>query len=103
MFKHDTIETRSKTLKIKDMSSCTVEHILEYLYTGDVKLPEDIDDQVSLLEAADRYQLNALKSKCFKKLCTKMSSDNAGKLCVVAYLHNAEYEIMEEIRTYCHK
>jgi len=101
MFEHDTIETRSKKVKIEDMSPNTVQNILEYLYTGQVKLPQDIDDQLSLLEAADRYQLDALKTKCFKNLFNNISFDNAGKLCVAAYLHNAELEIMEKIRAFC--
>jgi len=103
MFQHDTIETRSKTIKIEDMTASTVEQILKYLYTGHVNLPEDINDQVELLEAADRYQLDALKSKCFNRLCRQISSENAGKLCVLAYFHNAEIEVMEKIRTFCIK
>lgn len=103
MFKHDTVETRSQLVKITDIPASTVEKLLDYVYTGSVKLPIDIEETMHLVEASDKYQLNELKTRCLRALCTQITPDNVGKIAILAYLHNAELVIQEEIRHYCHR
>jgi speckle-type POZ protein len=103
MFKHDTIENRDGVVKIQDIPHSTVEKLIEYIYTGSVRIPADIEDTMSLVEASDRYQLNELKNRCLRSLCTQITPDNVGKIAIVAYLHNAELVIQEEIRHYCQR
>jgi len=50
-----------------------------------------------LVQAADKYQLTELKNRCFYKLCCRIKESNVGKIAVLAYLNNAEEDVVEEI------
>jgi len=103
MFQHDTTETRSNIVKIEDIPPATVERLIEYIYTGTIKLPSDLDDVMSLVEASDKYELEELKNRCLRTLCIQVNLENVGKIAILAYLHNAELFIQEEIRQYCQR
>jgi hypothetical protein len=42
MFKHDTIERRSQSVIVPDVPESTMERMLEYVYSGSVKLTNDV-------------------------------------------------------------
>jgi hypothetical protein len=62
-----------------------------------------IEETMSLVEASDKYQLNELKNRCLRSLCTQITQDNVGRIAIISYLHNAELMIQEEIRHYCRR
>jgi hypothetical protein len=66
MFKHDTVETRSNIVKIIDVPESSMERLLDYIYTGNVVMPSDVEEIMSLVEASDKYQLNELKNRCLR-------------------------------------
>lgn len=103
MLKHDTMEYRSKTVKITDMSASAVTGMLDYIYTGDIRHASDIEYLVSLVEASDKYELTDLKTQCFKRLVDKLSNENCGRISIIAYMHNAEIDVLQDIRTYCQR
>ncbi|CAL8126976.1 unnamed protein product [Orchesella dallaii] len=101
MLKHDTIENRSKIVKINDMTAAAVIGMLDYIYTGDIRHASDMDYLINLVEASDKYELTDLKNQCFRRLCEKINNENIGRIAIIAYMHNAEVEVLQEIRTYC--
>lgn len=80
-----------------------MERLLEYIYTGTVPTPGDVEEVMSLVEASDKYQLNELKNRCLRHLCTQISADNVGRIAILAYMHNAEIGLQEEIRHHCRR
>jgi len=103
MLKHDTIENRSKIVKINDMTAAAVAGMLDYIYTGDIRNATEMDYLVNLVEASDKYELTDLKNQCFRRLCEKINNDTIGRIAIIAYMHNAEVEVLQEIRTYCQR
>lgn len=103
MLKHDTIENRSKIVKINDMTASAVAGMLDYIYTGDIRHASDMDYLTNLVEASDKYELNDLKNQCFRRLCEKVNNETVGRIAIVAYMHNAEVDVLQEIRTFCQR
>uniref|UniRef100_A0A6V7J3J1 BTB domain-containing protein n=1 Tax=Bracon brevicornis TaxID=1563983 RepID=A0A6V7J3J1_9HYME len=74
-------------LKIEGMSIKTVEAMLEFIYTDEVKnLKEMASD---LIGAADKYKLIRLKGMCEESLSESLSTKNAAKVLMLADHHNA--------------
>ncbi|XP_057339511.1 speckle-type POZ protein-like [Microplitis mediator] len=94
MLTTDMRENNEKTVTIKDIDSEVLKSMLEFIYTDKVSDLDDVAEQ--LLEAADKYQIHTLKEICTKSLCKSVTIDNASRLLVLAYLHNAE-EMLEYI------
>ncbi|XP_057339993.1 speckle-type POZ protein-like [Microplitis mediator] len=94
MLTTDMRENREKTITIKDMDSEVFKSMLEFIYTDKVNDLDDVAEQ--LLEAADKYQIHTLKELCAESLCKSVTIDNASRLLVLAYLHNAK-EMLEFI------
>ncbi|XP_057319185.1 speckle-type POZ protein B-like [Microplitis mediator] len=87
MFTHKMKENRDNKVAIPDIEPKIFNKLLEFIYTDEIN---DLDmDAVSLLEAADKYQLLTLKSLCEKSLSKSVSIDNAIALMILADLHNA--------------
>ncbi|CAL1283644.1 unnamed protein product [Larinioides sclopetarius] len=89
MFEHDTLEKSDNRIVIEDISGDAMKQLLRYLYTGDT---EELSTQefVSLFVAADKYDLPKLKQNCSTALCSRVTSDMALNVLVVANLHGDE-------------
>eukprot|EP01083_Nonionella_stella_P190951 707114_1 len=57
----------SETVVIDDVSPAAFEFILKYIYTGNVKDPSDAD-LVSIIYAAEKYQMCDIVDKCEQRL-----------------------------------
>jgi len=102
----DTTQTRPNycdVVEIDDFPPTTVERLLEYIYTGCIKLPSDLDDIGSLLAAGDKYELEELKNQCLHAACIQMNFENVGEIAILAYRHNADLSIQREIRQFCQR
>lgn len=86
MFQHEMTEQRLSEVIISDMSPDTVQEMLEYIYCG--KFLEN-SNTASLLAAADKYDLQELKSACEALLGQSTNLDNCVDHIVLADTHSA--------------
>ena len=71
---------------IKDISADTIEALLHFIYTDNIA-----EDMISpeLMEAAERYDIQRLKTICEKSLIGKIAIFNSPKLWVIANRNHA--------------
>ena len=86
-FVHDTKERNEGKINIKDMSSETLESLLYFIYTDDVK-KSMIGPK--LLAAAQRYDIQRLKLRCERFLLDKIDVSNCLECWIVANYHEAK-------------
>ena len=87
MFKHDTIENKTSIVDIKDIEYDVLKEMLRYIYVGKV---ENIKTVASdLLIAADKYDIQDLKSKCENCIGNNISVENAVQIFDLADRYNA--------------
>ena len=87
MFAHDMREQRRSRLEITDLGLETVRDLVQYLYTGRV---DDLPDKAyPLLVAADKYDLDELKSLCEYHLGEDIGLETVFDTLVMAELQRA--------------
>ncbi|XP_058753225.1 BTB/POZ domain-containing protein At4g08455-like isoform X2 [Vicia villosa] len=87
MLEHDMDESRSGTIKIADVSYDALRAFVNYLYTAEAFL----DNQMAcnLLVLAEKYQVKHLKAYCEKYLISKLNWEKAVVNFAFAHQHNA--------------
>ena len=77
MFQNDMTENRTKKVNIEGIDSKVLGEMLNFIYTGLTN--EDVlkERTAELLGAANRYQLELLKSICENKLCSSLKVGNS--------------------------
>nr|CAH8858067.1 unnamed protein product [Trichobilharzia regenti] len=88
MFEHGMEESRANRVEITDMEPDTVAEVLRYIYTGQVVGMDRLAHE--LLAAADKYQLERLKTMCEEALVESLSVENACDIFGLSDMHNAE-------------
>ncbi|UYV69719.1 SPOPL [Cordylochernes scorpioides] len=88
MLTHDMYEKKEKLIKIVDAEPMVFEELLRYIYTG--KAPNLESMAAKLMEAADKYGLDRLKTLCEVYLGSNLTVDNAAEVLVLADMHNAQ-------------
>mmetsp|Transcript_15702 Transcript_15702/g.28199 ORF Transcript_15702/g.28199 Transcript_15702/m.28199 type:complete len:414 (+) Transcript_15702:161-1402(+) len=73
MFNHRMKESLDGTVEIKELDSKVLDMLLKYIYTE--KLPSTFDE-ISLLLAADKFQINRLAVICMQALGQKLTAEN---------------------------
>ncbi|TKY74219.1 BTB/POZ domain-containing protein [Spatholobus suberectus] len=88
MLENDMTERRSGTIKISDVSYDTLRAFVNYLYTAEACL----DNQMAcnLLALGEKYQVKHLKTYCEKYLIAKMNWDKAIANYAFAYQYNCK-------------
>jgi len=66
MLAHDTIESQTNTIVVRDIPPEAVEDLLKYIYTGNIPNPRS--NLLDLLHASDMYQVDSLKDDCIRRL-----------------------------------
>jgi len=89
MFQADMTENRTKKVMIKDMDSEVVREMLHFIYTGGTNGNVFKEKSKELFTAADKYQLDVLKSTCEDHLCSNLHINNAVESLVFGDLHQA--------------
>ena len=89
MFQADMAENRTKKVTITDIDSEVAGEMLHFIYTGGTNENPLKERSKELLAAADKYQLDVLKSICEDHLCTNLQIDNAIENFVFGDLHRA--------------
>ena len=89
MFQAEMVENRTNKVTIKDMSSEVAREMLQFIYMGTTN--ENVLKEMAgeLLVAADKYQLDVLKSICEDHLCASLQIDNAVENLVFGDLNQA--------------
>jgi len=89
MFQSNMIENQTNTVNIKDLKPTVVEGMIQYIHTGVTshiyKAPRN------MLAAADRYQLEQLKTSCQIILVDSLDVENCIPLLILSDMYNACY------------
>lgn len=88
MLKNDMTERRSGTIKISDISYDTLSAFVNYLYTAEASLDNEL--ACNLLVLGEKYQVKHLKTYCEKYLIAKMNWNKAISNYAFAYQYNCK-------------
>lgn len=95
MFDSRMRETSEVDIPIPGVSYEVFHAVLEYLYSGMVRVTKG-KLAVDLLKAADMFHLEGLRSLCVEKVEQAVTKENAAFICQVADMHNAQ-----NLKSYC--
>lgn len=89
MLKHEMVESKQNRVTITDIESKVFEQLLNFIYTDSVT---DLKPTMAfeLLQAADKYDLEKLKTRCEAVLCGQISEETAVNTLVLADLYRAD-------------
>ena len=81
MLQNEMTEKKNKLVEIKEIAPMVMSALLTFIYTGSSKVTEDGEDPnlqmtADLLVAAERYQLEILKSMCESILASNVTTEN---------------------------
>ncbi|PSS19459.1 BTB/POZ domain-containing protein [Actinidia chinensis var. chinensis] len=88
MLENEMEESLSGTIKISDVSYDALRTFVNYLYTAEACLDEQMG--CDLLVLAEKYQVKHLKTYCEKFMVSKLSWENALLSFAFAHQHNAK-------------
>ncbi|KAJ4749074.1 BTB/POZ domain-containing protein [Rhynchospora pubera] len=88
MLDNEMEESRSGVIKIPDASTKVLRSFIDYLYTAETTLDEDIAPELLIL--AEKYQVNHLKVFCERYMTSKVNHENAIACYAFAHRHNAK-------------
>ncbi|KAJ3707464.1 hypothetical protein LUZ61_011169 [Rhynchospora tenuis] len=88
MLDNEMEESRSGVIKIPDASTEVLRSFVNYLYTAETTLDEDIAPDLLIL--AEKYQVNHLKVFCERYMTSKVNHENAIACYAFAHRHNAK-------------
>ena len=86
MFTPDMLKEKECKVTITDLDVCTVQALLKYMYSREV----EPNFSSSLLIAADKYDLPALKDLCQYNLTKGLDKDNVVDVLLLADQHKAQ-------------
>ncbi|XP_044510098.1 BTB/POZ domain-containing protein At4g08455-like [Mangifera indica] len=89
MLENEMAEKRSGTIKISDVSHDVLCEFVNYIYTAEVCLDEQM--ACELLELAEKYDIKHLKAYCEKFLVSKLNWENSIMNYVFAHQLNAKH------------
>lgn len=95
MFLHDLKEKESSTIKIEDMSMDSCSALLAYVY-GTIKQEDFWKHRLSLLAAANKYDIADLKNCCEESLLEDISSSN-----ILERLHESWLYQLNKLKKAC--
>lgn len=89
MLENEMEESRSGTIKIGDVSYDALRAFVNYMYTAEACLDEQMG--YDLLVLAEKYQVKHLKAHCEKFLVSKLNWDNSILCYAFAHQHSAKH------------
>ena len=88
MFQADMKERQTQTVTIDDFKAGVVREMLNFIYTGRVSSLDVLSDiALDLFKAADKYQLDLLKTICEESLCSTLDVTNCVKNLVLGDMY----------------
>jgi hypothetical protein len=106
MLRAEMNERATSTVKIEDIDANAFGMLLEFLYTGSIGCTMDghwgdLDSVAPLLNAAEKYQVEGLKLKCFNNVCDKgLKKETLPRLIVLIHLYGAPESVKEEVYSF---
>jgi len=103
MFDHDMIEQQSNVVEIDDMEPLVMRHFLHFVYTGELGASLDVQLAKDLFIAADKYQVQQLKTYCEAFMSKNLTPENVSYVMVLAHLHacvDLKHQAMEFFSSY---
>ena len=82
---------RATEIPIHDVRLTSFLLLLEYLYTDEVDI--DMDTAMDLLQVADRFGIDRLKSLCEQEMLAAINVDSASHILFTADERNAEVRL----------
>ena len=76
MFTHDLKEKELSVINIPDMCIEACQTFLSYLYSNNIQYQDFLSHRLSLLRAADKYDVTNLKDACQESFLEDIDSDN---------------------------
>jgi hypothetical protein len=96
-------EHKSNEIALDALSPDAVERMLQFIYTDRTKIPNCTDEIAELIEAADMYELPALKYDCYFELVCRLDETNAAKIAVISYYYRPADDILAVIKEFIHR
>ena len=88
MFEANMKEKETNTVAIDDFKAKVVAEMLNFIYTGNVSSQDTLSEiAAELLAAADKYQLDILKSICEEGLCSILKVTNCVEYLVLGNMY----------------
>ena len=88
MFQVEMKEKNTKKVVVKDIRPDVLEEMLTFIYTG--KCPNVDNLTRGLLGAADKYQVELLKTICIEKLCNRIDVKNCVDYLIIGDMYQAD-------------
>ncbi|OMJ68652.1 hypothetical protein SteCoe_33845 [Stentor coeruleus] len=85
MFSNKMLEKEAGVIYLKETNEVLFEKLLQWIYSGNVVMPEDMNDLCQLMILADEYLLNDLKMRCEEDIIAKLSTENLIDIMVSAH------------------
>jgi hypothetical protein len=85
MFQSNFVESITRQVNINNIEPQVFKQLLSFLYNGGVPKLTEVKSIQSLLEAADMYDVEALKDECVNMLQTIQNTDNVIEILIWAY------------------
>lgn len=85
MFSNQMIEGESSQISLKETDDILFEKLLQWIYSGSVIMPDDVNNVCKLLVLADEYFLGDLKMRCEEDMIAKLRPDNLLEILVAAH------------------
>ena len=83
-------ETDERMIEIVDFDCAVIFQVLQYIYTGTLDNTANSEDMASeILKAANKYELEALKALCEKKLVDVLKDENCLRIYILSDFHQA--------------
>jgi speckle-type POZ protein len=79
------LEKEAGVIYLKETNEVLFEKLLQWIYSGNVVMPEDMNDLCQLMILADEYLLNDLKMRCEEDIIAKLSTENLIDIMVSAH------------------
>jgi len=102
MFRSGMKECEERNIKIYDQFDI-FKVFLEFVYSNRIPKDLSVDDYIQLMEIADRYLMDYLKSKCEIQLKNRLNTNNAFQLFNVAEQYKAnllKYHCVKYVATF---
>ena len=84
MFSGEMIESVKGKIRLRDTDDVLFEKLLQWIYSGNVVMPEHVNDVCKLMIMADEYFLNDLKMRCEEDIISKLNYENLTDLMVIS-------------------
>ncbi len=98
MFQIDMKEKSTNIVEIPDVSPKVFKTVLSYIYTGKVNKFLSLEDTISMMNTAGKYNLDHLKALCENRLATLLCKTNAAHVLAMAEIFSCSELKCEAIK-----